>query len=98
MSMILGQGDDPYTNFSLDVGKSLRIWWWGYGHDRYNVGFPVPPEPYAHSNRIVAVDQGMEDVSWPDHDGPLYTVDVRAEPSRDTSTPAIFRIEIGALS
>jgi hypothetical protein len=98
VSMILGQGGDPYTNFSLDVGKSLRIWWWGYGRDLYNVGFPFPPEPYTHSNRVVAVNHGMEDVSWPDHDGRLYTVDVSAEASRDTSTPAAFRIQIGALS
>jgi hypothetical protein len=98
MSMILGPGGDPWANWSLDPGKTMRIWWWGYGRDLYNVGFPFPPAPFGDFNRTVAVNHGMENVNWPSHQGLLYTLDVRAEPSRDSSMPAWFRVQIGSLA
>ena len=98
MSMILGRDGDPLVNWSLDPGKSMRIWWWGYGANFYNVGFPLPPQPFGDFNRIVAVNHGMENVDWPSHQGLIYTLDVRAEPSRNSYWSAWFLVQIGGLA
>jgi hypothetical protein len=97
MSLIFGSDGDPLVNFTLDLGSTMRLWWWGFG-EQYNVGFPFAPSIATVSNRVVADNHGMEYVEWPDHTGLLYTTDVHAEDTRHTGIAAVFRMQIGHLS
>ena len=96
MSQIFGSNNNPLDNFTLDPGKSMRMWWYGFGNSLYNVGFPCFPSLVSPSNRIVTDDHGME---WSDdHNDWLYTTDVHAEASQGNAQPADFRMWVGLLS
>lgn len=94
MSTIIGDGN-PLVNFTLSPGSSTRIWWYGFGGA--SIGFPVNPVFFQISNRLVAINHGMEAVNQPDFQGPLYTVDVTAEDTLGDGSPAAYRIQIGNL-
>jgi len=99
MSTIIGANNDPLASFTLEPGKPVRIWWYGFGEGGigYNVGFPFPSVIKTLSNRVVADNHGMESVDF-SSTGLIYTVDLHAEDSLGGDEFAVFRIEIGSLS